>query len=230
MEAVINTIRLFWVDLQHGQLPELGPWNYLLLAVLIVMQGPIATLLGGAAASAGLLRPSLVFVVSVVASLTADLFWYSVGYLGKIEWVWRYGHWLGLRREHVEKFQERLHQHASKFLLMAKLSAGLALPALIAAGLAKIRWRRWFPVVFLGETLWTGTILLVGYSFTEAIKRVEQSIHIFAFAVSVVFLLALLWFLPRAFRQLRANATLTEADPMPTTAKETAGRQSIGTR
>ena len=36
-----------------GQLPELGHWTYILLALLVMVEGPIATLLGAAAASAG---------------------------------------------------------------------------------------------------------------------------------------------------------------------------------
>ena len=56
-------------------------------------------------------------------------------------------------------------------------------------------WRRWFPVVFLGETLWTGTLLLIGYYATEAIKRVEMGLHYVALAVGLLLLGALLWWL-----------------------------------
>ena len=37
-----------------GQLPELGAWSYVALAVLVAVEGPIATLLGAMGASTGI--------------------------------------------------------------------------------------------------------------------------------------------------------------------------------
>ena len=87
MRAVLELFQQFWIDLQQGQLPELGPWNYILLALLIIWQEPIAPLLGGAAAPAGFLRPGLVFLVGVTGNLTADVLWYSVGRRGNVDRV-----------------------------------------------------------------------------------------------------------------------------------------------
>ena len=47
--------------LKYGPMAHLGYWNYVLLAILVAVEGPIATLLGAVAASAGLMRPILVF-------------------------------------------------------------------------------------------------------------------------------------------------------------------------
>lgn len=207
MESAIGLIQLFWADLQNGQLPELGPWNYVLLSLLIVVQGPLATLLGGAAASAGLLRPSLVFVAGIAGNLTADILWFTAGSKGKIEWVLRFGHRLGVRKDHLHQLQHNLHRHSPKILLLAKLSAGLAVPALIAAGLCRIRWRRWFPVVFVGETIWTGTLLCLGFFAAEAIKRVEQQAQGVTIALTIALVLLLLsWSVPRALRHSKSLA------------------------
>jgi hypothetical protein len=56
-----------------------------------MVEGPIATLLGAAAASAGLMRPVLVFIVAAADNLTADSIWYSLGRAGKPEWVLHFG-------------------------------------------------------------------------------------------------------------------------------------------
>jgi membrane protein DedA with SNARE-associated domain len=233
MESAFRLIQLFWADLQHGQLPELGPLNYVLLSLLIVVQGPVATLLGGAAAATGLLRPSLVLVSGVVGNLTADVLWYWAGTKGKIEWVLRYFKWLGVRHDHIERLQQSLRRYAPKILLLAKLSAGFAVPALIAAGMSRIRWRRWFPVVFLGETLWTGGLVLLGYFAAEAIRHLEQGVHVIVLGTSLGFLFVFLWLLPRFLRQ---SALLTppgaphgrQSGPVRSVKKE-AQRQGIGT-
>lgn len=194
-QAFIEMVKLFWFDLLHGQLPALGYWTYLLLSLLIVLQGPLASLAGGAAASAGLLKPFLVLFAGVMGNLAADIVWYSIGKSGKIEWFLRYGQRLGVRREHLEHIQINMRRHHFRILFLSKLSAGFAVPALLVAGLARVKWRHWFPVVFLGETLWTGFLVGIGYFFTEVARNVEQGIHLWLAAVSLPGILLLLRFL-----------------------------------
>lgn len=199
MESFIELIQHFWADLQNGQVLELGYWTYVVLAVLAMVQGPLATLLGAAAASAGLLRPSPVFLAAATGHLTADIVWYYVGHMGKIEWFRR---WFPAYRKHVDRLQQGMQQNATKILFLAKLSAGFTIPALIAAGLTRVAWRRWFPVVFVGEVLWTSVLMLVGYYATEAIiQRVDRSMLYLIIGFSILFVIMLFWFIPRAMRQ-----------------------------
>jgi membrane protein DedA with SNARE-associated domain len=199
METWLTSLEAFWIGLQQGRLPELGAWTYLVLGVLIVLQGPLATLLGGAAAAAGLLRPVWVFVVGVGGNLIADVLWYTVGRTGKVKWLRRPSRWIGLSQEKIDQILSGMRLHSTKILLMAKLSAGFAVPALLSAGLARVPWRRWFPVVFIGETLWTGALLLIGFYATEAIKRVEQGLQYVAFAVALLLLGLVGWWLARSW-------------------------------
>jgi len=205
MESLIEVVQHFWADLQNGQVLELGYWTYIVLALCNMVQGPLVTLLGAAAASAGLLRPSLVFIASVAGHLTADIVWYSLGHAGKIEWFSRLlpGH-----RKHTGKLQWAMHCNARKILLMAKLSSGLAVPALIAAGLTRVPWRRWFPIVLVGELLWTSILMLTGYYATEAIiRRANWGMLALVVGLLVIFLFMLFWIIPRA---LRRNQQLSE--------------------
>lgn len=209
MQTVLELIQQFWTQLQQGQLPELGPWNYVLLALLIVWQGPVATLLGGAAASAGFLRPGLVFLVGILGNLTADVLWYSVGRKGNVERLFENGRFGG-QRSHFTRLKFGMHQNATKILLLAKLSAGFAVLALVAAGITKLRWRKWFPIVFIGETIWTGTLVLIGFYATEVIKQVQQGLHLVLAGTTFVAIVAVIWFIPRMLRQ---NETLNVTTP-----------------
>ena len=199
METVIDLLQQIWSDFQRGQLPQLGPWNYLLLSLLMIWQGPVASVFGGAAASAGLLKPGLVFVVGVAGNLTADVIWYSLGRKGNVERLFERGK-LGVHRGRFQKLRLGMQLHATKALLMAKLSFGLAVPTLVAAGLSGVSWRKWFPVVFIGETIFTGTLVLIGYFATEAIKQVEQGLHLFLAIMTLLFIMAAIWFIPRFLR------------------------------
>ena len=85
---------------------------------------------------------------------------------------------------------------------MAKLSSGLAVPALIAAGLARVPWRRWFPIVLVGEVLWTSVLMLIGYCATEAIiRRTDWGVLTLIMGLLFIFLLMVFWVIPRALRR-----------------------------
>ena len=75
----------------------------------------------------------------------------------------------------------------TRVLFLAKLTVSFVIPSLIAAGLLRIPWRRWFPALILAETLWTGSLVLIGFYTTEAVKRVEQRVEYAALAASVIF-------------------------------------------
>jgi len=178
--------------LKSGQIPQFGDWTYFLLAILVAIEGPIATLLGAAAASAGFMRPGLVFLSAAVGNLTADSLWYTLGYIGKIEWVLRFGRRLGVHPDTLEKLEHGMRKHATRILFIAKLTVSFVIPSLIAAGLVKAPWRKWFPAIFGGEMIWTGSLVLIGYYTTEAIKRWESRLEYVALFSAIAFVLFVL--------------------------------------
>lgn len=201
MADLIELLHTYWTNLQAAQLPQIGAWSYVLLAVLVAVEGPIFTLVGASAASTGLMRPWLVFAAAAAGNLTADLLWYTLGYIGRIEWILRYGRWLGVRRQHLDRLQAEMRQHAPKILILAKLSAGFVIPTLIAAGLAKVNWRRWLPALSLAETIWTGSLVLIGFYATQAIQQVERGIEFVVVIASIIFLLVMLFGIRRILRK-----------------------------
>ncbi len=197
MESIFEFFQTFWTNLQNGQLPELGYWNYFVLSFLIVLNGPAATLLGGAAANAGLLRPQFVFLAGIGGNLIADVFWYNVGARGKTAWILKHGRRFGVRQKHLDKLSQGMEEHVVKILLMAKISIGLAVPTLLVAGITRVPWKKWFPIVFTGEAIWTGILVIIGYYATEAIKQMEQGLEAVMLGSTFLFLVFLVWLIPR---------------------------------
>lgn len=159
-----------------------------MLALLVAVEGPIATLLGAAAASAGLMKPLFVFLAAAAGNLTADTLWYMLGYAGKTEWIFHFGNRLGLKPGLIEHLKQQMISHAVKVLFLAKLTVSFVIPSLVTAGLLKIPWKRWFPSFVIAETLWTGALVLIGYYTTEAIKRVEQGVEYAVLGLSLAFI------------------------------------------
>jgi len=184
------------------------------LVIFVAVEGPVATLLGAAAASTGLMHLGWVFIAASTGNLTADTLWYFLGYIGKIEIILRIGQRLGLSRELLERLQKGMREHTTRILFIAKLTVSFVIPSLIAAGLVKAPWRRWFPAIFTGELIWTGSLLLLGFYTTEAIKRVEKGVEYLALAGGLLFILFLIFMgrrlLQKKYRDISAMDEKTE--------------------
>jgi len=170
---------------------NLGLWAYLVLALLVLVEGPIATLAGAVAASAGLMKPEGVFLAAASGNLTADSLWYLLGFLGKMEWLERYGRWVGISREILQTFKEDIRKHAAKVLFIAKITLGFSIPALVSTGLARVPIMRWAPWLVVGETILTGSLVLLGYHFGKYIQKLEFGVKMVALGgafLSVAFL------------------------------------------
>ncbi len=185
---------------------DLGFWAYLLLALLVMVEGPVATLAGAVAASAGFMKPAWVFFTAASANLASDTLWYTLGYLGKMEWLHRYGGWFGLREDYIHRFNRDIQLHAAKVLFVAKLTLGFTIPTLVATGLARVPIRRWFFMLALGETVWTGSLVLLGYHFGSYIQRLERGVEVVALIGAVLFVSFAIFYITRLRRRSTEDA------------------------
>lgn len=196
---------------------ELGLWAYLLLALLVMVEGPVATLAGAVAASAGYMNPVWVFISAASGDLVADTLWYTLGYMGKMEWLHRYGAWVGIKEKHVTRFTRDVQKHAAKILLIAKLTLGFSIPALVATGFARVPMRRWFYVLVLGETMWTGSLVVLGYYFGKYVTQLERGVELVALAGGALFVFLTFGYIAKLRRRATVGADSgeeTSAAPM----------------
>ncbi|HXD10712.1 MAG TPA: VTT domain-containing protein, partial [Anaerolineales bacterium] len=174
---------------ENSGLQPMQGWAYVVLAIVVALEGPVTTLAGAVSASAGLLNPILVFVSASIGNLIADTLWYSLGYLGKIEWAVRYGGWLGIKEQSIARMQKHVQEHIHKILFIAKLTLGFVIPTLIAAGLARVPFKRWFGVLFAAECLWTGGLVLVGYYFGYLTQQIETDLRWLSLGGGFIFII-----------------------------------------
>jgi membrane protein DedA with SNARE-associated domain len=168
-----------------------------LLALLVIMEGPVATLAGAVASASGYMKPVGVFITAAVANFTADVLWINLGYFGKLEWIERYGRWVGINKGFVSRWREDTQKHAGKILLLTKLTLGFAIPALIATGLSRVPVRRWIPSLILGEILWSGTLVLSGYYLARYTQSLEKGVGMVALAGTMIGVAGLIYYLSR---------------------------------
>ncbi len=206
-----NAAQQWATDMMGG----FGIWGYLLLALLVALEGPMATLAGAAAVSMGAMHLPGVFGAAVIGNLCADSLWYGVGRLGKTRWLLHFGNRFGVSPEKMDKMQERLHTHASQWIFVAKLTAGLMIPTLVVAGLLKIPCRRWFPAVFAGEMIWSTILILLGYFATGYLIQIAKGFEMFAVGSALLVVAGMIfWLRPRMLARMRPVEDRNEAKPI----------------
>ncbi len=198
-------IQGFWEAIRTGNLPDLGNWSYVLIALLVFLEGPSVTLVAGTMAATGILRAEWVLVAAVIGNFCADQFWYWLGRLG--------GHngrlfrlsWFQHRRAEIEQLESGVQEHGVKMYLMAKLSMGLlSIPTLVSAGLMRVAWWRLAGVSILVEPFWTGFLVFAGYRLGEHIQTMQRELKVAALLGGIVLLLVLLWWYRRMFGRISA--------------------------
>lgn len=203
-----------WGAIQSGQLPDLGFWSYVILMVLVFVEGPAATLVAATMAASGILRADLVFLLSMTANLLADVFWYLVGYFGgsrrillRISFVRR--RWFTIRR-----LQRDLRGQAARIYLLTKLSMGLlTIPLLIASGMARVPWYRLAMVSLVVEPLWNGLLVLAGLRLGEYVAQLEHGLQTLALVGTIVVFFVLLMLYRRIFARLAQKMGVEVEEP-----------------
>ncbi|NMB53631.1 MAG: hypothetical protein GYA15_02925 [Leptolinea sp.] len=200
MNVMVDVIHTFWQNLQIGVVNQIGSWNYLIIALLVAVEGPIVTLLGASASASGYLKTGFVLAAAALGNLSADLVWYNLGYLGKMEWLLPYQRWLGIKPRQMNHLQDEMHRHAAKILFFAKLSAGFMIPSLLAAGMAKVPLKKWLPTLLAGEMIWTGALVFIGYHGTKMLSSISKGVEYILLFSSLIFLAVMVYYIRRALR------------------------------
>lgn len=168
---------------------------YLFLGLFALVEGPTAALLGGAAASGGLLNLVPVYISVVMGNLIADVGWYSVGRFYKIDSLSKLLQKVKVSSQRIAQLEQDIHNNAPKLLFFAKLTVGFPIPILIATGMSRVRGYRWIIFLIFGELIKSAGLIGVGFLFSQTIKRASSSVQGILWVITAIFAISgFIWF------------------------------------
>jgi membrane protein DedA with SNARE-associated domain len=177
----MELLEQLWHAIRTSTLPDLGAWSYVILFVLIFVEGPAITMTAGAMAGAGILRFDLVFIVALVGNIIADYTWYYLGYFGGHRTMLFRSRWVRRDEEVIDHLSVNIHRQATRIFLLTKAAVGfMSIPVLIAAGVARVPWWRLFIVSVMFEPVWNGVLILAGYRLGDYITELDRGLRVFA--------------------------------------------------
>lgn len=205
--------------------PLLDHWGYAAVAFLLFVEdfgvpAPGETVLIAASvyAGAGRLNIFAVAVIAFFAAMLGDNVGYAIGHFGGRALVLRYGRYVFLTEERLDKAETFFNRHGGKIVTVARFIEGLRQANGIIAGITGMRWLKFLMFNALGAALWVATWTSVGYFAGNHITGIYDTVNRYAlyFLGAAVVLVAALVVRHRRRRGRRpGQGADSEPDPRP---------------
>ena len=167
-------------------------YRYAIVYPLTIGFGPPVVLISGFLLRLGVFSFWPIYILVLMGDLTGDVVWYLVGRHGARKLIRKYGHWFSVTENNVDTAEKFFHKHQTKILFISKLTTGFgfAVATLIAAGAAKVPFKKYMTINILGGFIWVGFLVATGYFFGHLYTLIDSSLR-WGFIVGLVILIAL---------------------------------------
>jgi membrane protein DedA with SNARE-associated domain len=179
----------------------------------------VTMLFGGALVSAPILAPDLrlsllgVIVAGVAGNLAGSWLAYGVGYLGGRPLVDRFGRYLLLRSSELDRAHGWFEHHGPQTVLLGRVIPVVRTFISLPAGVARMGFVRFTVYTILGCLPWCTAVALLGYALGDRWDQVEAVIRPFAWAIAIVLVVGIGWWIWRRVRALRAETRADRVSP-----------------
>ncbi len=154
----------------HSLEPTLDRYGYLAVAGLVLIEdfgvpvpGETILILGAVYAGTGRLNVAVVALLGFLAAILGDNIGFAIGHFGGRPLVERYGRYVLLTPERVDKATRFFERHGGKIIIVARFVEGLRQANGIIAGISGMHWVRFVIFNAIGAALWVAVWTSVGY-------------------------------------------------------------------
>jgi membrane protein DedA with SNARE-associated domain len=194
-----------------GPLGHYGLWAIALLVLVedfgIPVPGETVLIAGAIYAGSGRLNVVAVGLVGFAAAVFGDNIGYAIGRFGGRSLVERWGKYVFITPERLDKAEAFFDHHGGKVITIARFVEGLRQANGLIAGITKMHWLRFVAFNALGAALWVGTWVSVGYFAGQHITTIYNDItsySLYAAIVAVVVIAGLVFLRVRRHRREKA--------------------------
>ena len=175
----------------------LSEYGYWVIFPLMILEGPMTTIMAGILASLGAFNVWVVLAISIVADIFGDIFLYGIGKKWGFGFVEKLGKYIGITRKRVDKVDKFFRKHGGKAVFMAKSTTGLCFTTFIVAGIVEMDFKKFIKYSILGGLAWSGFLVGMGYFYGYLWREIRQYIEwagwlisglaIFSFVIIIIY-------------------------------------------
>lgn len=169
----------------------------------VPVPGETTLILGAVYAGAGRLNVVLVALIAFLAAVAGDNIGFGIGHFGGRPLIERYGRYILLTPERIEKATGFFIRHGGKVVVIARFVEGLRQANGIIAGTAGMHWARFLAFNALGAALWVAVWVSVGYASGSHIDTIYNTATRYDAYLAIVVGLAILAYIVRLIYRRR---------------------------
>lgn len=154
----------------HSLEPTLNQFGYLAVVGLVFIEdfgvpvpGETVLILAAVYAGTGRLNIVLVALLGFCGALLGDNIGFAIGHFGGRQLAQRYGRYVFLTPERLDKVTAFFDRHGGKIIIVARFIEGLRQANGIIAGTSGMHWPRFLTFNAIGAALWVLAWTSVGY-------------------------------------------------------------------
>ncbi len=154
----------------HSLEPALDEYGYLAVFAFVLLEdfgvpvpGETILILGAVYAGTGRLNVVLVGVIGLLAAVLGDNIGFLIGHRGGRPLIERYGRYLLITPERLERATGFFERHGGKVVVLARFIEGLRQANGIIAGITGMHWARFLLFNAIGAALWVAVWTSIGY-------------------------------------------------------------------
>lgn len=186
-----------FVFLQH--------YGYFIMLPLMIIEGPVATIIAAMLASLGAFNVFVVLIFSILGDVIGDVILYGLGYRYGIGFVRRVGKYVGITESLVTRMEKYFVRHGGKTIFAVKSTTGLCWATFTAAGIVKMNFKKFVKYSVLGGIVWSSFLVAMGYFYGYLWKEIKQYIEWagwMIFAVAIVSIVIMNLYKKRESKQI----------------------------
>ncbi len=199
--------------------PVLDNYGYLAVAGLVMVENfgvpaPGETILVAASVYAGTGRLSILGVglIAIAAAVTGNCIGYAIGYFGGHALVARYGKYVFLTSDRLEKTERFFARRGGLVVVAGRFIEGLRQAAGIIAGTAEMPWKRFLFYNVLGATLWVAVWAPMGYLAGDHIGTIYATATSYSLYLLIALVVLLAAWLTRVVWRRRRSPVAQDAE------------------
>lgn len=181
--------------------------GYPTMLILMIIEGPIITILAAFLASLGLFNIWVVSILSFSGDVIGDIILYYMGYFGGNRILKKAEKVLRVKPKIIERMENLFEKHGTKTIFAVKSTTGLCWITFIAAGSVKMKISKFLKGSLGGGVIWTAILISSGYFFGYAFERINSYIE---YAGIVIVFLAIVFYIGLSYYKKIQSQKITE--------------------
>jgi len=140
-------------------------YGYFAMLPLMIIEGPVVTIISAMLASLGAFSWLVVLIFSIAGDMIGDIILYWLGYRFGMGFVNKIGKYMGITEKLVVRMEKYFQNHGGKTIFAVKSTTGLCWATFVAAGIVKMDPKKFIKYSFMGGIIWSGFLVAMGYFY-----------------------------------------------------------------